>query len=405
MKPLARQIASRAVVACLRLCGLPHGRRRARRAADACPPSLAVIGFLETASGLGAAARGLCDVLADRQPTPVSLSALAPTSPLPAGTCCSGIMDPGSSPGSDIAIHVYNPDVFLATTYHFGTRFLRANARNIAVINWETDILPPRWGAVLSLYDGLCAPSSFTARAVARATGRQVHVVPNCVPEKPPRIRARSATRFEFLCMFDHHSDVERKNPLATVRAFRTAMGSLPVGTTCRLRLKCHAATPAAVVAHLRQACGDAPIEILDETYDEPRMDRLWQECDCFVSLHRSEGFGLPVAEALARSIPVITTRQGGVLDFVDDNGCFLVPGPPAHRDGHDSFYAEWTGWIEPDISTAANQMLAVVSDYDAAVERARRGRERLANVASGDAVRAAIERVLAGVDVPTASA
>ena len=405
MKRLARQFAVMAIVACLRLCGLPHGRRVKPRPADASSHRLVVVGFLETASGLGAAARGMCRALADLRPTPVSVSALAPTSPLPADLPLPGLVDASASPGGGMAIHIYNPDVFLAAVRRYGTRLLWANDLNMAVINWETDVLPPRWASVLSLYDGLCATSSFTAAAVARATDRPVSVVPCCVPDRPPRIRTRTDGHFEFLCMFDHHSDVERKNPLAAIRAFRTATRSLPAGTSCRLRIKCHAATPAEVIDRLRHESADAPIEILDETYDEPRMERLWDECDCFVSLHRSEGFGLPVAEALARSIPVITTRQGGVLDFADDQGCFFVPGPPAERRDRESNYGEWSGWIEPDVSTASARMLAVVGDYDDAMRRARHGRRRLAEVASADAVHAAFQRASAAIGWPSESA
>ena len=401
MKPLARQIALRAVVASLRLCGLPHGHHGPRHAVASPPPSVAVIGFLQTASGLGAAARGISRVLADRSPTLVSMSALALTSPLPTGMPSACVMDPNSAPGDDVAIHVYNPDVFLAAIRRYGTRLLRANDLNIAVVNWETDLLPPRWAGVLSLYDTLCAPSSFTARAVARATGRPVHVVPNHVPARSPRVRVATEPRFEFLCMFDHHSDFDRKNPLAAVRAFRAATRMLPARTSCRLRIKCHAATPAAVIDRLRHESADAAIEILDETLDQPGMERLWNECDCLVSLHRSEGFGLPVAEALARAIPVITTRQGGVLDFVDDGGCFFVSGEAAERRESVSSYAEWSGWIEPDIAVAASQMLAVMGDYDAAVDRARRGWQRLAEVACGDAVHSALERAMAGSSRP----
>jgi len=406
VKPLARQIALRGIVSALRRCGLPAGRRSGHRRASAPPGvrTLAVVGFLETASGLGAAARGLCQALADLRPVPVSLSALARTALLPAEPRPVATVDPGSTVGHDVAIHLYNPDVFLAAVRIHGTRFLRANALNIAVVNWETDRLPPRWADVLSLYDGLCAPSSFTARTVERATGRPVTVVPNFVPDRPPRCRDRSDSTYEFLCMFDHHSDIERKHPAAAIRAFRAALRALPADTRCRLRIKCHADTPGAVIAGLRRECGADPIEIVAATLSAARMESLWRECDCLVSLHRSEGFGLPIAEAVARAIPVIATRQGGVLDFVDDDGCLFVPGPAALRNGRQSDYPEWSGWVEPDTAAAAAQMLRVVSAYDDAVARGQRGRRRLVTVTSAAVVQAAVEEAIArahGADRP----
>jgi glycosyltransferase involved in cell wall biosynthesis len=116
-------------------------------------------------------------------------------------------------------------------------------------------------------------------------------------------------------------------------------------------------------------------------------MERLWDACDCLVSLHRSEGFGLPVAEALAQGIPVVATRQGGILDFVDDSGGLLIDGPAAVRGAASGGYAEWSGWIDPDVNAAAAAMRRVMRDYPAEVARARTGRERLGAHASRDAV------------------
>ena len=166
---------------------------------------------------------------------------------------------------------------------------------------------------------------------------------------------------------------------------------------SARLRIKCHAGTPATVLHSLQTAAGDAPIEIIADTLDEAGMDALWQECDCFVSLHRSEGFGLPVAEALSRAIPVIATRQGGILDFVDDGGCFLVDGPAAAAGPRAGPYREWSGWIDPDLSVAARHVLDVVADYSGAAGRAAAGRMAVVERLSPGRVRAGVATALHG--------
>jgi glycosyltransferase involved in cell wall biosynthesis len=136
-------------------------------------------------------------------------------------------------------------------------------------------------------------------------------------------------------------------------------------------------------------------------------MEHLWQECDCLLSLHRSEGFGLPVAEALSRAIPVIATRQGGILDFADDSGCVLVSGEAARgaaatADG----YAERSGWIEPDVGEAAKHIVEVVADYPAAAARATAGRRVVLERLSSQQVRrqfdAALGRQAAPPDATT---
>jgi glycosyltransferase involved in cell wall biosynthesis len=355
---------------------------------------VAVIGFLDTASGLGAAARGLLRALEPLRPGSICIAPLALTPRL---------SDPlarvNAERDFEMCVHVYNPDIFLGIVRRYGGRLLHQGRLNMAVVNWETEVLPPTWPEVLSLYDMLAAPSSFTAAAVERATGRRVHLLPNCVPLQPCRVRKRTDRHFEFVCLFDHHSDFERKNPLAAIRAFRTACRRLSPGISCRLRLKCHANTPIPLVERLQAAAAGDPVEILRQTLPDAAMQQLWDETDCLVSLHRSEGFGLPVAEALARAIPVVASRQGGVLDFVDDCGGLLVSGPAAVRGGLASDYAEWSGWIEPDVDAAADALLRIMTHYEEESARAAIGRDRLAAITSPAAVqRAFVEAAGGGV-------
>lgn len=383
-------------------------RLRGRPAAIPADPTIAIVGLFETASGLGGAARGMRRVLADRSPQLVSISEVSRTPRVPDAP--RDVLTP-RTPGAcrtDVAIHVYNPDVFLAAVRRCGTGFLTAARVNMALAIWETETLPPLWADILSLYDVICTHSRFAARAFEEAIGRPVAIIPHCMPEKPARIRARSDRHFDFLCMFDHMSDIDRKNPLGAIAAFREACRRLPPGVSARLRIKCHAGTPATVLHSLQTAAGDAPIEIIADTLDEAGMDALWQECDCFVSLHRSEGFGLPVAEALSRAIPVIATRQGGILDFVDDGGCFLVDGPAAAAGPRAGPYREWSGWIDPDLSVAARHVLDVVADYSGAAGRAAAGRMAVLERLSPGRVRACVAAALPGrcpTAVPTRDA
>ena len=370
-------------------------RLRGRPSPISADPTLSLVGLFETASGLGVIARSMRGVLADRSPQLVSISELSRTPRVPAATL--DVLTP-RLPGAcqtDVAIHAYNPDVFLAAARRCGTGFLTAARVNMALPIWETETLPPLWADILSLYDVICTPSQFAARAIERATSRPVHIVPICLPEKPARRRERSDNHFDFLCMFDHRSDIDRKNPLGAVVAFRDACRRLPSGSSARLRIKCHANTPAAVLDTLRTTAGDAPIEIIADTLDDAGMDALWQQCDCLLSLHRSEGFGLPVAEALSRAIPVIATRQGGILDFVDDAGGYLVSGPAAAAGPKSGAYPEWTGWIEPDLTEASNHIIDVMTDYSQAVQRAAAGQSRIRHCLSPEQVRRQFDSAL----------
>lgn len=369
-------------------------RRFAQPATPSVANSLAVIGFLETASGIGSAGRGLLTALAPLSPLPFSIDDCALTPRLPMATAFTN----GAASRCRVALaaHIYNPDIFLRLVRTGRSHLIRLPRINLAIVNWETDRLPHTWRHVLALYDILCAPSCFTAAALHRATGRPVHVVPNCVPVQPLRKASCPSGHFTFLSLFDHLSDFDRKNPLASIRAFAIAARHLPAGVACRLRLKCHANTPPDLLARLRTESEGAPVEILARTLSREDMEILWKESDCLISLHRSEGFGLPVAEAIARGIPVIATRQGGILDFVDDRGGFLIDGPESSSPNEGSAYREWSGWIEPDIDSAAQAIRAVMADYDRAIAAAIRARERLSHVTSQAAVLEAFQRAAA---------
>ena len=391
-KSLLRPMLVRGTVTATRLAR----RLRGRPSPIPADPSLSIVGLFETASGLGVIARGMRRVLADRPLQLVSISELSRTPRTPDASL--DVLSPRSAGAcqTDIAIHAYNPDVFLAAVRRCGTGFLTAARVNVALAIWETETLPPRWADILSLYDIICTPSQFAARAIQRATQRPVHIVPICLPEKPARRRERSDSHFDFLCMFDHMSDVDRKNPHGAIVAFRDACRRLPPGHSARLRIKCHAGTPAAVLDTLRAAAAYAPIEIVSQTLDEAGMDALWQGCDCLLSLHRSEGFGLPVAEALSRAIPVIATRQGGILDFVDDPAGFLVSGPAAVAGPRSAPYREWTGWIEPDLAEATSHIVDVVTDYSQALNRSAVGQEGIRRLLSPQRVRRQFDSALA---------
>jgi glycosyltransferase involved in cell wall biosynthesis len=102
------------------------------------------------------------------------------------------------------------------------------------------------------------------------------------------------------------------------------------------------------------------------------------------------------VAEALSRAIPVIATRQGGILDFADDAGCFLVSGPAAVAGTGYGPYPEWSGWIEPDLTEAGKHILDVVTDYPQALQRAAAGQSRIRHCLSPEQIRRQFDAALA---------
>jgi len=175
------------------------------------------------------------------------------------------------------------------------------------------------------------------------------------------------ADKFVFLFTFDYHSYPQRKNPEAVIAAFHAAF-PLERGDV-RLLIKTINAERAADV-HLRlvdRARGDPRIHFRDEHLRRDDMYQLIASADAYVSLHRSEGFGLGMAEAMYFGKPVVATRYSGNLDFMSDDvaclvDCAMVEVPPGA-------YPHWQGqqWAQPDLQHAATHMRRLADDPIAA--------------------------------------
>ncbi len=217
----------------------------------------------------------------------------------------------------------------------------------------------------LGLVDEVWTLSTFSRDAIARSTDKPVHVVP--LPTREPATGGsldRAALRIPegpyFLFAFDYLSVFERKNPLAVVAAFRRAF---PDGDGPALVLKSmNRAWRRSDREHLLSAvAGRADIVLLEEYLDSDQLGALMDGCTAYVSLHRAEGYGLTLAEAMARGRPVVATAYSGNLDFMDESNSLLVPHrlvPVATGSGP---YPPSTVWADPDLQVAAAHLRWVV--------------------------------------------
>jgi glycosyltransferase involved in cell wall biosynthesis len=233
--------------------------------------------------------------------------------------------------------------------------------------------------------------------------------MPHPLPLPQPALVERSdfgiaEGQFVFLFMFDAASAVDRKNPLAVIRAFRRAFSE---NDNVTLLVKAsRAQSDPEGYAQLQAAASGAKIVIFDEVMSRERALGLVQMCDCYVSLHRSEGFGLTMAEAMALGKPVIATRYSGNLDFMREENSFLVDYAVVPVETSGPNYRCGGGWAEPSVDHAAELMRAVWSDPGSAAERAARGRSsvlaELAPETIGRRMRSRLEQILSGaLDAP----
>ena len=187
---------------------------------------------------------------------------------------------------------------------------------------------PARWSRAFELLDEIWVYSRFMAENIGAATSIPVVALPPPVrrPEPPahPLRLGVPEDRFMFLFVFDYLSTIQRKNPLGLIEAFARAFapgeGPQLVIKTLNAPLR-----PLAEEELLWAAHGRDDIAIIDRSLDQAERDGLMAGCDCYVSLHRSEGFGLTMAEAMAVGKPVIATRYSGNVDFMNDENSYLV--------------------------------------------------------------------------------
>ena len=333
---------------------------RARRGAVAAAP-IVVAGALRAASGLGRSAKLCLDAL---RMAGEHVAALDLTASLrqPAGDAPPDAMEAAAGPGT-LILHVNAPLTGLALLA-IGRRRL-AGKRIVGYWAWELPEVPPEWRLGVRLVHEIWVPSAFTAAAVAPIAGdRAVHIVPHpvAVEPAPPRPARDPAAPFTVLCMFDASSSIARKNPHGAIEAFRRAFGDDP-GARLLVKTRRLDSVPE---EHARLvALADAPnISLIDATLDAPALDALYGGADVMLSLHRAEGFGLSIAEAMRRGLPVIATDWSGSTDFVSAEvgvpiPFALVPAEDAQR----TYHYPSLRWAEPDLDAAAAALRRLRAD------------------------------------------
>ncbi|MEO0376558.1 MAG: glycosyltransferase [Cyanobacteria bacterium P01_A01_bin.17] len=227
---------------------------------------------------------------------------------------------------------------------------------------WELPNWPSNWMHCFNLVDEVWVSSEHTYQAIAPVSSVPVQLMPMAVklPDLPPASRADYGLPDDvplFVFSFDGNSFLSRKNPGAVVKAFQQAFpeGDEAVGLVIKcMRPDTDNPTWREIQTIAHQ---DHRIYIIDKMLSKPDVLALYGLCDCFVSLHRAEGFGRGIAEALLLGLRVITTNYGGNVDFCQSTQAYRVPYsliPLALDD-----YVEATGqhWAEPDVSSVTKIM------------------------------------------------
>jgi glycosyltransferase involved in cell wall biosynthesis len=284
-------------------------------------------------------------------------------------------VEPGDFQPAAIDLIHTNPNILSQTNGLSNSIELTAPLR-IGYWAWELESFPHGWEPGFTGLDQLWCPSSFTATSLGLRSPVPVTPLPH-LPDwsRANRIMARrnQATRpcssFTCLFAFDFWSTIGRKNPYGVIEAFQRAF---PLKTTgdlsisdARLLLKAASGKyfPEAT-EELRRCCAADPrISLITEALSVDAVDDLYAAADVLISLHRAEGFGLGLAEAMAAEIPVIATGYSGNLDFMPLGSAELIAFklvPIAHSEGD---YRAGRLWADPDLDAAAAALRRLASD------------------------------------------
>lgn len=350
---------------------------------DGTPLPVVIVGFLSSPSGLGQAAR-LAAAAYRQQGFRVLGIDLSRYFYETAGNVAHGLEDGRGLRGPGHVIVNINAPYLPYVLWLLGRGFL-AGKHVTGYWAWELPDLPANWQRGYACVHDIAVPSRFVADALCRSNpGRPVAVAPHPVVLEAPA--APDAGRrcpgpysperpFTVLSVLNAASGFERKNPLALIRAFRLAFAGDPAA---RLRMLVSNAAhyPGARQSIEAAAAGAGNIDIAWDTMDRDAFLEWRGTPDLYASLHRAEGFGLPLAEAMCAGYPVLATGWSGNMEFMDGENSFLVDYRLVEvRDMQFKYPGNLGRWAEPDVDHAAGLMRRIRAEPAWAAARAEKGR------------------------------
>jgi glycosyltransferase involved in cell wall biosynthesis len=326
-------------------------------------PGINVIGSADAVSGMGEDARALSEALLDAGVQHAVFNVRYPAQIVP--TDRFGLEAYVSDrPLYPVNVFCLPPFETARLKLTYGDN-LFSGRYNVGYWPWELSSLPPSWHFAFEIVDEIWASSRFLVGVFRQLTSTPVTYMPPYVGvgEVCPFARERfglTPTDVVFLSMFDFNSYVARKNPMAAIEAFRLAFQEEDGSERLLIKTINGQVNPQAL-AELRQlAATDPRIVIADGSLARSDVCGLLKDVDCLVSLHRSEGFGRILAEAMLLGTPVIATDWSGSASFVNKTTGLPVSYTLRSVRADEYVYTQGSTWAEPSIEDAARKMRLV---------------------------------------------
>ena len=273
---------------------------------------------------------------------------------------------------------------------------------------WELEQFPRGWERGFTGLDQLWCPSAFTASSLGLRSPIPVTALPH-LPDWPraERLRAlraaqpRAGRPFTCLFAFDFWSTVGRKNPYGVIEAFQLAFprrrswGLRPQEARLVLKLASSRQFPEATEALRQRIANDPRITLITEHLPAAAFDALYAQADALVSLHRAEGFGLAMAEAMAAGLPVVATGYSGNLDFMPPGSAELIPYTLTPIQRSEGDYRAGNLWAEPDLDATARALRRLAAEPASAAALGERGRQAVLQLLAPERLAAVVQQRL----------
>ncbi len=384
-------------------CGLkPYVGRRPYRAPPSDRTAVTFFGLFDEPSGLAAAARNYRKALELTECTITSI-VVKPTDrfeTMPDVRLSQQTVVPVG------AINIFAMNADMTHSFFLDGRFHLLEGRyNIGIWFWELTDFPDEYETAFSAYDEIWVASMFCQKAIAAKSPIPVRTMPMLI-EVDSSEHAFAREHFDlpqsvyiFACVFDIGSMLDRKNPIAAIQAFKSAFGEQD---HVRLVLKYHGMEHyQAMEKILMNAVGQARnIVCIDKVFNQRENSSFKHVVDCLVSPHRSEGFGLNIAEFMALGKPVIATPFGGCEDFLDGDSAYLIPFSLQKIGRQVGPYSSECHWAEPDIDALAQIFERVLTSKEDRDRRASKGKKRIESLYGAAHVASAMRDYFKGVRI-----
>ncbi|MBB6332004.1 glycosyltransferase involved in cell wall biosynthesis [Chryseobacterium sediminis] len=253
---------------------------------------------------------------------------------------------------------------------------------NILYMAWESETIPEDYLLNINLFDEVWTPSEYCKKCIEKYIASPVKVIPHPIDinlkptEDSEALNFYNTDFFNFLFIFDYNSSIQRKNVLNLIKVFRETFDGKD--NKAFLTIKTSKSDKFSLEKQqIKEAIGDSvKIKVVEKIFDKNALNYVISTCDSYISLHRSEGFGLTMAEAMYFGKPVIATGYSGNLQFMNAENSFLVNAEKVSYGSDDLNYDSNTIWSEPSLEEASIYLKKIYEggdDVKAASDNARK--------------------------------